>query len=203
MKKLKSTFTLLEVIISSVLIAMLISVVYSVFTGGLFIYNRLTKANQLYHSAKFVLQRVHTDLKNMHPVDFSQMSFLGNATSVEFPTLIDAYSLSRDDFSRHLALVRYEVDNAKLIRTHRLDREILKSESESINEIMLEEVQEIQFSYGYLDAETNEVVWVGAWPDQDTQGILPSLVKIMLTLKDNNSGKSIVFEKIVFNPFGS
>lgn len=165
-------FTLIELLIVTSIFALIMLGFYTAFHSGIFGYKGIDEALKNYQSAYRIMERINLDLKNSFTYSDTETGFLGKDNSITFFTLADAaYSL-----------VSYSLDkeNKRLLRLCKKNSHAINKETKVGAEIMANNVQELSFSYVYLDAYGQERI-KGYWDDPKT---LPYAIKVKLVLKD-------------------
>jgi len=194
---LKRGYTLVELLIASLILAVIMLTVYSAFHTGVFGFRDIEENINIYQTARHILGRIDLDLRNSFVYSAGQETkFQGEAGTVSFLTLVDVY----DDKSirRKYAFVSYQVmpaegDYKKIMRLCRLDKEALNDKSEATKpQEMASDVDGLAFSYCDKDTEGNLKDWQDSWPaDEPQEKILPAAVKITLTIKKKQFTRTI------------
>lgn len=201
MKKIKfSGFTLIELMIASVLTALAALAAYHAYNQGILIWKK-GQENSNQDKAVTVMERIGRDLKNIF--SFSPIGFTGEETKVTFPHLaykhdwLDANEeagiepvSSTADSSLPLPLItkmtyEYNKSEEKLSRLEEVfaypDLEELKTNPDGMKKessrILLEDIEILKFSYAIT--KTPEL----SFSDNAINSGIPYAVKIELKLK--------------------
>lgn len=185
-------FTLVELVIASAIFSVLMSTIYLSFHTGIFGYRNIEDTMNIYQSARQILERINLDLRNSFVYSNEKSWFSGNKNETAFLTLVDTFSENNPRLT--YAFVSYRLESDKLMRLCRKDKESLNEKSKTQSEEMSSGVEELIFSYGYINPLTQSMEWKDSWDDPKR---LPSAVKIRLTIK-NKSRQN--FERTIFMP---
>lgn len=184
-------FTLIELLISSVLIAVVALAIYTALSSGISLWARTNSAGIQKERVIILLERLAREWRNS--IKFSGIDFEGTQDTLSFPALItQIYSEAETSqpFIIHLpGRITYRFDeDDETILYQRLTYKELNSdiESEDISEesmgtrIEISNIKSLLFSYYKYDEEEEEWVWDEAWPDAPTR---PIAIKIEIALK--------------------
>jgi Tfp pilus assembly protein PilE len=153
--------TLVEVLISVTLAAIILSGAYSCFRNGTFAYKRLEKRLQADNAARQVLSRIHNDLRNAFWYSQTDAKFKGTENKVTFYSLIDEYEAEK--FKRKYASVTYDWDGKRLKRSCRKFKDKHDSAKKEEAEEIGADIRNFAFSYGYIDKSTGKLIFVSDW----------------------------------------
>ena len=193
--KRRRGFTLVEVLVSAAIFAVVITIVYSAFYTGIFGYRDIESNINISQAAEQIFERINLDLRNSFVYSDDESMFEGETSSVRFLTLVDSYR--RGKVVCDYSLVSYSSAEGKIMRLCRKGQESLKARSEIIPEEMAANMDmEIKFQYGYLGKE-KYMEWLDSWPGPEENKGLPQAVKLRLTIKDK---KEEIFERTIFLP---
>ncbi len=190
MKRRNQALTLIELIISSLILTVVMVTIYSAFHKGIFGYRNIEEAIYNSQTASHVLERLNLDLRNSFSYSKDRSMFAGEKNTISFLTLVDTFL--DDRAVQNYAFVSYKLAGNKLMRLCRKAKESLNNNAEVEPEEMALEIKEIDFNYGFLGADNQTIEWKNLWDDDL---FLPAAVKIKLTL--NNAAKQI-FERTIF-----
>lgn len=193
MKK-NTAFSLIELLVASVIFVVIMATVYSSFHTGIFGYRNIKETINIYQTARLILERINLDLANSFSYSVQESKFTGAKSEISFLSMVDTFSqgVIRQDY----ALVSYKIDGAKLMRLCRKNQEALNNKSEVAPEEMTDNIKELIFSYGYLSVPDQPLEWKDLWDDPKN---LPLAVKMSLILGNNKAEQD--FERtIYFNP---
>jgi len=188
--KLIRGFTLVELIISGVIIFLVSLTVYSVFASGINVWRKANQAKSNGFGLRLVTEKLGMELRNAFR--FSAIAFEGTEDAIAFAALVDngvsriSYFLNEEDvFCRRLQ--NYP--------------EVFKKGESGKYDLLLSGVTKLKFSYCYLDNASGEYKWKDKWVKEE-QDTIPRAVKIELTFK-NKSDVETKFTKTVFIPIGT
>lgn len=175
MKKQKA-FTLVEILIASLIFTVVMVSIYAAFHSGIFGYRSIDENIDTYQAARTILERLNTDLRNSFAYSGENAKFTGAEKEMAFLTLVDSYA----DF----ASVSYKLEGNKLMRLCKKNQEALKENSEIKPKEMAGNL-EIRFEYGYLPDGQQEIKFNNCWPADlsETDKPLPQAVRVNLTIK--------------------
>lgn len=186
------SFTLIELLISVAIFAVIMTVAYSALSTGIFGYRDIDNSLYTTQTVRSIFSRINLDLRNAFAFSKDESKFVGNEKGLEFFTLVDKYSDQKK--TPFYAKVSYYLEGDTLMRLEKIGKESLKENSQSAAQKMCENI-DIKFEYGQLDAN-NTIEFVSEWGADNPTGPstlkLPSAVKI--TFKKNNAD----FTRIVY-----
>lgn len=201
-KKISTGFTLVEVLIASSIFLVIMTTIYSSFHAGVFGYKNIEDAVNVYQSARQILERINSDIRNSFSFSENQTKFSGNANGINFLTLVDTYE--DDKILQNYAFVGYQIEEGKLTRLCRQGKESLNNNSQIQPEEMVLNAANLFFSYGYNVIGQEGIQWKDTWGAADDpleeQRILPAAVKLKLTIKNKAEYN---FERTIFIPLGA
>jgi len=188
----RTGFTLVEILITSAIFAVIMVTVYSVFRTGTFGYKDIEENLQAQQSARQVLERIALDLRNSFNSSDNSTGFSGKYNEVSFFSLVDTFVDGK--FLKKYALVSYKLQDDKLMRLCRTGKEALNDKSEVTFEEFAPGIKEVSFGYAGIQQEESGIAWKDSWLDNNT---LPLAVRINLIFNDKSKQD---FEKTVFLP---
>lgn len=205
-------FTLVELMIAASITAVIVVSIYSAFQSGIFSYQRIDAAADVFQSGRGILQRLERDLKNayVYTPDDSRFS-CGNA-ALEFFSVQDLYLQGKAFES--VCKIRYEFGEKKLKRTLVYGEKILEASASGEPEELSSQVKEISFEFAYVPLDAKEAyAWQkDNWPTHENPQLnlrekksIPLAVKIKLSLFEKAEGEntrdkepaSVEFTKVV------
>lgn len=190
--KKTAAFTLVEILLSISLIAVLGLVVYACLNGGLRIWQR---ANTSYvgEDVNIFFEKLAGDIRNSFP--YKDIEFIGTAEGFQCPTIITTSSRA-PGLQHGVGEVSYAYDQeaATIIRSKRNLSMIFKEKAAQPQE-MIGKVSAASFQYYYYDPRAKEYFWVNAWPE-DSGIPLAVAAKLDITY----AKKTYKFSKVVFIP---
>jgi len=206
--KRNAGFTLIEILVASLIFTVVMLTIYSAFHSGIFGYRDIEENINVYQQAKIILERINLDLRNAFIYSDGDAKFIGDNDSgvLSFFTTVDAYQAQ--GLASTYARVEYSMDGEKLMRR------CLKNQ-ESLSSTVVTKAQEmgsgikIKFQYGYLPVPDQDVVFQDSWakgptpPDPEKKN-LPVAVKVNLTITITNpqtqAKRSRDFERTIYLP---
>jgi len=171
MKKIRA-FTLVELLIASAIFLVVMVTVYSTFNTGIFGYHNTEDLSNTYQNARQIFERIKLDLRDSFAYFEANSKFTGDKSGVNFLTLVDSFNDGK--LERGFAFVSYRLQDNKLMRLCRKNREATNAKSEIKAEEMSDNIA-VFFSYCYLDQADNSLKEKETWNDKKK---LPAAVKI-------------------------
>jgi hypothetical protein len=212
MKKNKfSAFTLIELIISSLIISCVAVAVYSVFSGGISAWKRGRDINAFERNLRLVAEVMARELRNTFK--FSNIPFEGAKDFVCFANIIEG-SISDDKLLPYgIGKVSYFINEENVFcRMQQSYAEVFQEGSIGQTKELIPDVTELNFSYFGFDAEADRYEWSTIWPrirdkdenaseenqtaksgGQDTANLgIPKAIRIELELSGEKFTKTIM-----------
>ena len=184
--KAQKAFTLVELLIATAIFSVVAVTVYSAFQAGIFGFRDIGQNIDIHQSARQILERIDTDLRNSFVYSEDKESkFSGDETEMSFLTLVDTFS--KDKIVEDYCLISYRLEGDTLMRACRRNQESLNPKSEIKPEEMASNIDRIKFSYGYLNPTDKALEFKDSWggqglPEEDKAK--PLAVKVTLGIKD-------------------
>jgi len=189
----RSAFTLIEVLISASITAMIMAGIYSAFRAGILSYHRIDAVFGPYQTARNIFNRMASDIGNSFAFTADDPRFNGSAKEMKFFSVLDAYEEGNE--FRDLYRIEYASSGNTLIRTAYPGSSALAGPQDLSGQRYDYRIDDITFEYAYRPAGGG-IEWQDAWPANDEQKKhLPLAVKIKLAL--NSEGRKIEFNKLV------
>lgn len=190
-----SGFTLLELLAAMSIIAITAVTALSLFSKGIDIWEDVTFRGSLEYEAALFLEGIEKELKNC--ISFSEIQFLGDTETIDFPAIIIKNSGSSQEA---IGRIKYSFDKDKMAVYKYKDAYPNCSQENLFNPYkILDLVESLSFEYAVLDGE-GKFNWASLW--QDKQAI-PKAVRIRIKLVTNEkSNKTCNFERVVYIPVG-
>jgi prepilin-type N-terminal cleavage/methylation domain-containing protein len=172
-------FTLVEVLIVTVILAIISLAIFSTFSNGIKIYNRINSKDTLADLAIFC-DRFGQDLRNS--INSTLINFIGKAEELEFASLLNSPRMKM----RSVSLVKYVWDSSsEKIKRFTSDYSGVYNQEELSSRQSLDKVKSCQFRYYYLDNLTKSFLWAEEWNKDG----LPAAVRMELELKNRPETK--------------
>lgn len=200
----KKGFTLVEVLITSVIIAIMSLAIYSVFANGVTIWRRGTESKTYERRLRINLEKMTGELRNTFK--FSSIPFEGEEDSIKFPALISmAYNTEEEQIVyQSVGRIIYFYDKSEEALYKRTEDYAgvfnEKEDDEDEGALLISNVSELEFSFCYLDNATGNYKWKDDWKKEE-QETIPQAVKINMVLE--RAGREREIEKIIFIPMGT
>lgn len=165
----KNGFTLIELMLATLILAIIIPAVYAAFRTGLSAWQRAEKEGEFYDEARLAFGGISRELRSAFITE--EMGFAGGQDSLSF-----VYALPPDrDAGYDLRGVQYSLENGCLMR-----REKLIPYSSSVTEFpeeIWEGIRELELSY--FDGKS----WNSSWQEKEE---LPVAVEITVYPEDRS-----------------
>ncbi len=172
-------FTLIEVLIVTLILSIISLAIFSTFSNGLKIYNRINSEFTLEDLVIFC-DRFGQDLRNS--LNFTGINFTGKDDEVEFAGILNSPRMQK----RTVGRIKYAFDPSKesIIRFAN-DYSSVYSQEEAPIRHSLDKVKSCVFSYYYFDNQTREFAWLAEWGKDG----FPVAIRMELEFKDNPESK--------------
>jgi type II secretory pathway pseudopilin PulG len=210
-----SAFTLIELIISSLIFACAAGAVYGVFSGGIAAWKKGSSVNSYERKLRIVSESMARQMRNALRV--SVLPFTGSSNSVSFACLIE--DTSAEDAGYAVGRVSYFLnDEGCFCSGYQSYPEVFLNKACTTKEL-IPGVQGIGFSYFGFNRDLNGYDWFDSWQEpvpadaeeendadkednkEDEAPIIPKAVKITFELQD--AGEEVVaFTKTIIIPVG-
>ncbi|MFH1753704.1 MAG: type II secretion system protein GspJ [Candidatus Omnitrophota bacterium] len=218
MKKSRSAFTLLELLLAVTIFAIIATVLYSTFNAGMKILRRSEELMKYHQDIRLVMDEIALDLHNCLLTELSEASsteaalpegygeseeepiyyFKGEAKSFSFVTLKEVFT--QNGMRRGTCNVTYSLkggDSGSLVRLDKSQSAGFASSGEG-GETLLTGVNDIEVSYSYApEDEEGPTLWLDNWEQEEK---VPLGVKVKLKLKGLGSVQEVT--KTVFIDVG-
>lgn len=170
---------------AAALIAVIMGIMASVFSGGVSVWRRGEDETQQYQTLRFLRYRLGLDLRNAVP--YPPIPMEGEEDKIRWVLA----ERPRKGEGQTLAEVRYEVEaTGKGQRLTRTVRALLADEEKK--EQLLEEIPHIQFFYAYK-GEGGKLDWGETWKVSSENSGVPRWIKVEILLKEGDSPWSQIF----------
>ena len=178
---IKRGFTLVELLIVTVIMAIISLAIFSTFSSGLKIYNRMNSEFTL-EDAVIFCDRMGQDLRNS--LNFTGIKFTGKDDEFEFASIFYSSRMRK----RTVGRVKYIFDSsAEKIERHADDYSFIYNQEEPAGRQSLDKIKSCVFAYYFFDSQEKEFVWL---PDWNKEG-LPLAVRMELAIGENPEVKFI------------
>jgi len=186
-------FTLLELLITTSLIALMGLAIYSTFARGVMVWERGSKTDIVEQEARFTLQNLAKELRNSFK--FSGIKFSGTKDAISFPTYVNTARVGEAP-KWEIGRVSYFYDSSKKSFFCREASyvDLFQDDLPKAREIV-SQVNDLEINYYFFDAIGKTYKWKNSWSDKET---FPLGVRIALTTGSGEEGKEFV--KTVYLP---
>ncbi|MFH0856107.1 MAG: type II secretion system protein GspJ [Candidatus Omnitrophota bacterium] len=176
-------FTLIELLISLCVFAIIMVTLYSAFNTGVTGLGRIEANATALESGYFTLERIGKDLRNSFAYSSDDSRFSGDNAGLSFLTLGPQFSF-----------IKYSLSGKVLLRLARVNQDALQNASGTKPKILARNVKQIKFTYIYLDPDSKELKETDAWNDTSA---LPVAVKVNLVLEGK---RDAAFTRTIYLP---
>lgn len=193
-----SAFTLIELLISTAISAVVIAGVYSAYQAGIISYRRLDSAFIPYQQARNIFNRMELDVRNSFGYSTIDARFAGGKDDLTFFAVCDAFEQGKE--FRDLYRIKYAAQADLLKRTAYVNEDALKDDAVAAGLQAAYKIKELIFSYAYKPTGAQQSIqWRDSWPQDDShKNELPLAIKIKLAL--DSHGEVLVFDKLIVLP---
>ena len=195
-------FTLVELFISTTIIFLVSVTVYSTFFNAINVWRRANVSRKLEKDIAITLTKISKDMRNVF--DFSGIPFEGTEDAVFFPGLVKIASSEKNPQTEIGRIVYfYDKDKMTLFKEEKNYPKVYKENKieDDYAIPLISGIEQLTFSYCYLDALSSEYKWKDSWKKED-QDTIPQAVKLELVLKKNEINAN-QFTKTIFIPIGT
>ena len=191
MKKNNFAFTMIELMIVIISLAVISLAIYSVFNTGIKIWQQVSKG-ELNDDLNIFFDKFSVELKNTFK--YADYKFLGKKDKLIFTTLLNGPGFKAKTVGQ--VLYSYNYMSEEISREQKDFSKIYNKGTGPIS-CLLKGVKSCEFRYYFFDKEIKEYAWQDEW----LEGKLPLAVRVELEL-DNGNG-SDRFTKTVTIPIAS
>ena len=171
-------FTLIEVLVSLSLFAIISLAVYSAFAGGISAWRKTQEFSSVYQTGRLLLDEMAGELTNT--VKFRESEFVGGPKEMSFVTATRLSMMAEHSTERGISKVTYEVGSGRFPATavlYRRRTSNLKTKGERV--AWVDAIETLDFAYTYKDSSGKLTPWSGTW---NIKGEIPYGVKISLSI---------------------
>lgn len=191
--------TIIELLVSLTIFAIVAVAIYSVFSTGIVGWRKGEIAISLFHEIRLSLDRVAQEMRNQ--VSCNGVKLAGKADELYFISVIPFPEEGKSKY-RRLAKIRYVLEEGEDGLTLFRERRWMPSLEEASEEIdkmrLISRIKSFDFQYGEKEIEGGEVIltWQEAWEDKEK---IPVAIKINLNIGGEIS-KSL--SRVIYLPYG-
>ncbi|MBI4706488.1 MAG: prepilin-type N-terminal cleavage/methylation domain-containing protein [Candidatus Omnitrophica bacterium] len=179
-------FTLIEVLISTTIFAVVLVVIYSAFQTGVLSYNKIDSASGVYNPVRVIFNRIESDIKNTFVYNKDDSQFHGTEHGIYFFSIRDSFDKD-SNINTNLALIKYELNADKLKRSCLVGIDVLDDNSTHQAQDLLDNLEEFLIEYASRTNDPdNPYQWQKSWPregDDNQKKNLPLAVRVTMVLK--------------------
>jgi hypothetical protein len=190
-----SGFTMAEVLIASVLTALIGIAVLTSLRQGIVLWQKVDRPSIAGDVAIF-FEKCAQNLENIFLLEPAHVTFSGDATTLSCPTSMKAWRYA-EEWSMGLVRLDYDQKSGVLTRTVQTLAEIFAGKVPE-PEVVFSDMAYFSLAYYYVAPSTGIVTWMDQWPP-DIPGVAfsrwPQAVRIRLGLR--REGKVYDFERIL------
>jgi prepilin-type N-terminal cleavage/methylation domain-containing protein len=168
----RRAFTLIELLIVTVILGVISLAIYSLIANGVKIWQRVNQ-RIVEEDLDIFLEKYTHDLKNC--AKFSGVKFIGTPERLEFASIVNSPNLQRNTIGQILYV--YDKDTKQLKRVQRDYSQIYAGE-QGPSQPPLGDLADFKFSYYIQDKKSKERVWAQESPAD----MIPLAVRIELQL---------------------
>ena len=185
----KNGFTLLELLITTSLIALMGLAIYSTFARGVMVWDRGCKTDIVSQEMRFTLQNLAKELRNSFK--FSGIEFMGTKDGISFPTYVNTAEIGEAP-KWEVGEVSYFYDkDASCVMRRALCVRCKAQDAKPI----AQNIKNLKMSYYFFDAISKTYKWKNSWSDKEN---FPSGIRIALTIENEEEENGFV--KTVYLP---
>jgi len=167
-------FTLIEVLVATVIVSIMMGSLYLSFQTGLIAFKRTEDHLMDQREVDIFVMQLSEELRNSMP--YQPEPLIGTPLELSFPTRLRRYTSK--GFEEEVSLIQYEWKSGQLIRTEqKLVKKSLKERSKT-REVLFQNLSDFRFEYLYVTRD-DEIKWEDAWKNRPYVG-LPRAVRVKL-----------------------
>ncbi len=199
-----AAFTLIELIITASIMALVATAILSVFAAGLKVYERVRNYSDIRTDILFSLEKMEKDLRSAP--NASQVDFKAEPERVTFPAVVHTHSGDKDGIS--LGSVSYYIDESShYLVSDEKDYSAATSEESGKGFITkLVPARSLKFTYYIYDSKAKAFYWLESWKENKDENktkkkpLLHTPLGVKIEIGYDNNGKSVVLTRTVFFP---
>lgn len=191
MKKRNRGFTLVEMMLVAMMLAVVSLAIYNVLSNGVKIWQRIHKSITA-EDVDIFFEKFTSDVRNS--ARFKTIRFFGDGENLGFATLVNSTSLAK----RIVGEVRYSFNPYSWkVRRERRDYSQLYLGERGSSQELLTNAKALKFRYYAYDVEKKEYVWQDEWQKEN----LPLAVRVEVGIKNDNE-QADIYTRTVSMPVG-
>jgi prepilin-type N-terminal cleavage/methylation domain-containing protein len=202
--RMKKGFTLIEVLITASIMALVAVAILSVFAAGLKVYERVRKYSDIRTDILFSLEKMEKDLRSLPNIP--QIDFKAQPGLITFPAVVHANPDNQNEIS--LGSISYYVDDSShyLVKD---EKDYSAATAEEPGEGIVTNlvyVNSLKFTYYFYDEKAKAFYWAESWKEDKEENKTkrkpvvhtPLGVKIEVSYDDN--GESNTLTRTIYFP---
>ncbi|MGE5308244.1 MAG: type II secretion system protein J [Deltaproteobacteria bacterium] len=177
----RRSLTLIELLISCVLVVLVTLSAYTAFSTGRSGYSSIQLRAEQAQQVRVFLERTARDLHNSVVFSPKSAGFSGQPDRLSFFTVRDVYE--KGEIGRRFSRVSFRyADGCLLIRY--CDGRTAFASGEEGYDVLAEGVEECRFSYAAIDERNKRLLWKESWEDT----VLPAAIRVQVAFKGADEG---------------
>ncbi|MBL7085422.1 MAG: prepilin-type N-terminal cleavage/methylation domain-containing protein [Candidatus Omnitrophica bacterium] len=186
-------FTLLELLITASLIALMGLAIYSTFARGIAVWERGGMTDVIEQETRFGLEKMAKELRNSFK--FSGIKFSGTKNDVSFPTYVNIAGIGEAPKWEVGEVSYFYSSKKKSFFRKKANYVDLFQDDEPEAEEMVSQINNLEISYYFFDPIGKSYKWKDSWDGKES---FPLGVKISLTVGSGEDEKEFI--KTVYLP---
>lgn len=188
--KFLTGFTLIETIIATAIFSIIALAVYSTFSQGVKLWQRLTQQTPA-SELNMVFEKMSFDLRNSF--EFTGINFVGGEDNIAFATLV---LTANEDKQKALSLGEvgyfFDAQTGSLNRQQRNYSQVYQNKSTLLRQ-MMNNVKSLSFQYYYYNPVQETYIWKDNWrvEEGEKERSIPLAVRIRLEFDENTKEEEV------------
>lgn len=180
MRRITPGFTLVELLIASLILTAVLIGVYGSFQAGMFGFRSISESASLQQEVTRAFNRIELDLRNSFAYSQEDTYFYGTPNSLSFVCLSSKYDKSQ--VYPVFSFIKYSFSKSTLSRLARNDKDSLNKDSLTKPEELAGNLSSFSFTYGYKSTPEGPLKFDKAvWNDKKK---IPQAVRVTMSIKD-------------------
>lgn len=177
--KYRESFTLIEAVVSAVLIAVVMSAVTMILYGAVSLYRHQHNTGDM-TGLERAFTRISADISSCRNFSRYKLYFKGYSHGISSFALGYDIDIENRIYDKYPYIFEYVLRNGILYRRVEQGRAALVKNSRFKEEALLEQIQKIDFYYGRCDKRTKTVHWLRSWTASEQKQELPDVVGVKI-----------------------
>lgn len=188
-RRQKYGFTFIELTFVVSLMAIVSLAVYSVFSQGINIWQRLTQDVKT-EEINIFCEKISFELRNSFK--FSGIDFIGREDSISFPALVTSQTEAGQEQEVDIGRIDYSFNfQDKTLERKQANHSQLYQEKSTALRPVLSDVRSLNFQYYYYDPDEEIYLWKTIWQGDEEIADLPLAVRINIDFYEEARDKGI------------